>query len=91
MVLEGELTLALAAGESRALARGAVVRVGPGVRRQLVNEGPVRLVLLALGAAGEHRGRDAEAWSAWDQEGPGRSPQEVPLPADLPPDGGGPA
>jgi hypothetical protein len=61
------------------------VRVGPSVRRQLVNAGRQRLVLLALGGAGEHQGRDARAFTSWDQEGPGAPPQEVPNPEDLPP------
>ena len=60
------------------------MRVGPGVRRQLVSAGPERVVLLALGGAGEHLGRDGQAWSSWEDEGPGRPPQEVPMPADLP-------
>ena len=62
------------------------MRVGPAVRRQLVNAGSERVVLLALGGAGEHVGRDGLAWASWDDDGPGRTPQEVPLPDDLPPD-----
>jgi hypothetical protein len=61
-----------------------LVRVGPGVRRQLVNAGSERLVLLALGGSGEHVGRDGHAWSAWEETGPGKPPQEIPLPDDLP-------
>jgi quercetin dioxygenase-like cupin family protein len=83
LVLEGELTLGVE-GEERAIARHGVVRVGPGVRRQLVNRGGGMLLLLALGAAGEHVGRDGRAWESWDDEGEGRTPQDVPLPADLP-------
>jgi hypothetical protein len=41
-------------------------------------------VFLALGAAGEHKGRDARAWESWDDKDPGRPPQEVPLPDNLP-------
>lgn len=82
LVLEGELTLTLE-GEDHALARGRLARVGPAVRRQLVNRGSERVVLIALGGAGEHEGRDALAWSAWDEEGPGKSPADVPLPEDL--------
>ncbi|MDX6589518.1 MAG: hypothetical protein QOI84_792 [Solirubrobacterales bacterium] len=37
-----------------------------------------------LGGAGEHESRDARAWTSWDEEGEGRSLQEVPLPDDLP-------
>lgn len=83
LVLEGELTL-IVEGAEHVLARSRLVRVGPAVRRQLVNRGTERLVLLALGGAGEHAGRDGRAWGSWDEEGEGRSPQEVPLPDDLP-------
>jgi uncharacterized cupin superfamily protein len=83
LVLEGELTL-IAEGEESALGPDRLVRVGPPVRRQLVNAGPQRVVLLALGGAGEHVGRDGLAWESWDDESPGRPPQEVPLPQDLP-------
>jgi uncharacterized cupin superfamily protein len=83
LVLEGELTL-LVEGDAHRVAPDGLVRVGPAVRRQLVNAGSDRLVLLALGAAGEHVGRDAVAWAGWDDDGPGRPPQETPLPEDLP-------
>ncbi|HTY96163.1 MAG TPA: cupin domain-containing protein [Solirubrobacteraceae bacterium] len=84
LVLEGELTLVLEDGE-HLLARNELARVPPEARRQLVNAGSERVVLLALGGSGEHRGRDGRAWGSWEEEGEGRSPQEVPLPADLPP------
>jgi uncharacterized cupin superfamily protein len=83
LVLEGELTLGVE-GVEQVLRVDDLVRVGPGVRRQLVNRGSRRLVLLALGGAGEHAGRDGHAWSAWEEDGPGKSPQEIPLPDDLP-------
>jgi hypothetical protein len=51
------------------------------LRREL---GLGALSVLALGGAGEHQGRDGRAWTSWDEGGPGRSPQEVPLPDDLP-------
>ena len=82
LVLEGTLTL-LVEGEEQTLERGELVRVAPEVRRQLVNRGPERLVLLALGGDGEHRGRDGEAWTDWDSPH-SAPPQEVPLPDDLP-------
>jgi hypothetical protein len=66
------------------VSRAGLVRVAPDVRRQLVNHGDERLVLLALGGGGEHVGRDGRAWESWDEGGPGRPPQEVPLPDDLP-------
>jgi uncharacterized cupin superfamily protein len=84
LVLEGELTLVLEDGE-HSVKREGLVRVPADVRRQLVNRGPERLVLLALGGAGEHVGRDGRAWESWDEGGPGRPPQEVPLPDDLDP------
>jgi mannose-6-phosphate isomerase-like protein (cupin superfamily) len=83
LVLEGRLTLALE-GEESDLADGELIRVAPGVRRQLVNRGPGKLVLLALGGEGEHLGRDGEAFASWDDEDPS-SPQELPLPPDLEP------
>jgi mannose-6-phosphate isomerase-like protein (cupin superfamily) len=86
LVIEGELTL-LVEGAKHVLGADTLVRVGPDVRRQLVNAGGSRLVLLALGGSGEHVGRDAHAWISWDEQGSGLSPQEVPLPQDLP--GGG--
>jgi uncharacterized cupin superfamily protein len=83
LVLEGELTLALE-GAEHVLGADQIVRIGPAVRRQLVNVGPKRLILLALGGSGEHAGHDGHAWASWDEPGPGRSPQEVPPPEDLP-------
>lgn len=83
LVLEGELTLSVE-GVEHALGADRIVRVGAPVRRQLINAGPGRLVVLALGGSGEHQGRDGHAWASWDEAGPGRPPQEVPLPHDLP-------
>jgi uncharacterized cupin superfamily protein len=83
LVLEGRLSLLVEGAESE-LAAGDIARVAPKLRRQLVNRGPERLVILALGGAGEHQGRDGEAFSAWEDER-GGPPQEVPLPADLEP------
>jgi mannose-6-phosphate isomerase-like protein (cupin superfamily) len=83
MVLGGELTLLLE-GKEPVFGVDELVRVGPGVRRQLVNAGEEPLLLLALGGAGEHAGRDGRAWASWDADGPGAPPQEIPLPEDLP-------
>jgi quercetin dioxygenase-like cupin family protein len=83
VVLEGELTLGIE-GEEQTVGRHGVVRVPSGVRRQLVNKGSSTLLLLALGADGEHVGRDGRAWESWDEDGGGRAPQDVPLPSDLP-------
>ena len=81
LVLDGTLTL-LVEGEAQTLERGELVRVAPAVRRQLVNRGPGRLSLLALGGHGEHVSRDATAYRDWDDT-TGGSPQEIPLPPDL--------
>ena len=81
VVLEGSLTLGVE-GEERVVARGEAVRVAPAVRRQLTNRGDELLVLLAIGGAEEHVGRDGAAFGAWD-ETEGRPPPEIPLPDDV--------
>jgi uncharacterized cupin superfamily protein len=87
LVLEGTLTL-LVEGVASDLGERELIRVAPMIRRQLVNRGPGRLVVLALGGATDHWGahppRDAEAFAAWEDETP-VSPQELPLPPDLDP------
>jgi mannose-6-phosphate isomerase-like protein (cupin superfamily) len=82
VVLAGTLSLVVE-GEETTLERGDLIRVAPDVRRQLVNRGPGDLHLLAIGGAGEHEGRDGRAYSAWDDTEP-VSPQEMPMPEDLP-------
>jgi uncharacterized cupin superfamily protein len=82
VVLSGTLTLATADGEHE-LGPGACARVAPSVRRQLVNRGRERCVLLAVGGAESHDGRDGIAFDDWDSA-QGRSPQEMPMPPDLP-------
>lgn len=82
LVLDGELTLTME-GTDHVLGRGLLCRVPGPVRRQLVNRGSAPVVLIALGGAGEHDSRDALAWGSWDEQGPGRPPQDVPLPDDL--------
>jgi uncharacterized cupin superfamily protein len=82
LVLGGTLALLLE-GEETTLERGELIRIAPGIRRQLVNRGPGALHLLALGGAGEHEGRDGVAYPEWDAT-EGASPQELPLPEDLP-------
>jgi mannose-6-phosphate isomerase-like protein (cupin superfamily) len=81
LVLEGRLAVSIE-GDETVLEAGELMRVAPDVRRQLVNRGPARVVLIALGGGQEHNGRDAEAFTAWEQE-TGASPQEVPMPDDL--------
>ena len=82
LVIDGTLTLVVE-GEEQAVGRGELVRVAPEVRRQLVNRGPERVVMVALGGDGEHTGRDGQAFTSWDDT-QGASPQEIPLPDDLP-------
>ncbi len=84
LVLGGTLTLVIE-GDAAEYGPDQLIRVAPDVRRQLVNRGHEPVVLLALGGAGEHQSRDAEAFTSWDQQ-TGASPQEVPLPPDLGPD-----
>jgi quercetin dioxygenase-like cupin family protein len=83
LVLEGTLGLLLE-GEELELSPGEVIRVAPLVRRQLLNRGPSRVVLLALGGAEPHAGRDGEAFADWGDEHP-VSPQELSMPPDLAP------
>ena len=83
MVLEGELTL-LIEGVERVLGPDRLVRIGASVRRQLINAGAKRVVIVALGGSTEHVGRDGRAWLSWEDDGPGLPPQEIPLPDDLP-------
>jgi uncharacterized cupin superfamily protein len=83
LVLSGQLTL-IVEDEPHVLGEGDLVRVGPESKRQLTNPTAERVQVLALGGDGAHEGRDGIAWPSWDDEGEGRSPQEVPLPDDLP-------
>jgi uncharacterized cupin superfamily protein len=82
VVLRGVLTLVTEDGELEA-GEGELVRVAAPVRRQLVNRGARPVLLLAIGAAGDHAGRDGEAFADWTETVP-RPPQEVPLPDDVP-------
>jgi uncharacterized cupin superfamily protein len=83
VVLDGTLTLVIE-GSDHELERGELARVGPELRRQLVNRGPERLIMLALGGATEHAGRDGLAYPDWETPASeGRPPQEIPLPDDL--------
>lgn len=83
LVLAGRLTIVVE-GEDRDFGPDELVRVPPHVRRQLLNRGPERVSLLALGGYGEHEPRDAQAFVAWDAEP--RDVADVPLPEDLPED-----
>lgn len=83
LVLEGVLSLSVE-GKERDLAQGEIARVAPEVRRQLLNRGPKRCVILGLGGAGEHVGRDGTGFVSWEAT-EGAPPQDIPLPDDLPP------
>jgi mannose-6-phosphate isomerase-like protein (cupin superfamily) len=80
LVLSGTLTLVIER-EARELGQGELARVAPEVRRFIANRGEEDVVLIALGGATEHVGRDGEAFVDWDQE-EGAPPQEIPLPPD---------
>jgi quercetin dioxygenase-like cupin family protein len=84
LVLEGTLTLVIE-GEPHDYAVGEVVRVGPSVRRQLLNRHREPVSIVALGGIvdHEHEGRDAEAFAGWADAEPG-TPQTVAAPEDLP-------
>lgn len=82
LVLRGRLTIALPDGEQD-LEPWELARIGPAVRRQLINRGPDPVVILALGSANPHEGRDGIAFTSFE-DAEGRSPQETPLPEDLP-------
>jgi quercetin dioxygenase-like cupin family protein len=85
VVLEGTLTLVIE-GEPHDYAKGELVRLAPGVRRQVVNRHREPLSMIALGGLvdHEHRGRDAEAFADWADTEPA-TPQTVPAPEDLSP------
>jgi mannose-6-phosphate isomerase-like protein (cupin superfamily) len=87
LVLRGTLTLVIEGEEELELGEGELAHVPASVRRQLVNRHATQLTLVAIGAAGEHLGRDGEAFTDWSEE-TGRPPQEVPLPGDLASDDG---
>jgi mannose-6-phosphate isomerase-like protein (cupin superfamily) len=82
-VVEGTLTVRLE-NDAETLGPGELIRIAPGIRRQLVNHGPDRLVLVALGGAAEHNGRDGMAYPGWETAYEDWSPpQDLPRPADL--------
>lgn len=83
LVLEGVLDVVTADGVTE-LHPHEAMRIAPDVRRQLVNRGPGRAVVLALGGALEHDGRDGRAFHDFDDADP-KSPQELANPANLQP------
>lgn len=80
VVLQGTLTV-IVDGLDHALPTGDAMRVAPDLRRQLVNRGGETVVLLALGGAEPHEGRDGEAFDGWEDAEP-KAPADVPMPAD---------
>ncbi len=82
LVISGALTLWIE-GERHELGPGEIARVAPEVRRQIANPHREPVLLIALGGATEHVGRDGEAFTSWDDT-TGAPPQEVPLPEDEP-------
>ena len=82
IVLSGTLTIVYE-DEAKELGQGEIARVAPEVRRYLTNRHPEDVLLIALGGALEHIGRDGEAFGKWEDTEP-TSPQELPLPPDEP-------
>jgi uncharacterized cupin superfamily protein len=87
VVLAGLLTVLVGDGarepEEHALGPDDALRVGPAVRRQLVNRTGEPVVLLAIGGAAPHEGRDGIAFPDWTAPA-GVPPADAPLPPDLP-------
>jgi mannose-6-phosphate isomerase-like protein (cupin superfamily) len=83
LVLRGRLRLIIERDEQLELGPLELARVEASVRRQLVNPFPQPCVLVALGAYGDHEGRDGEAFADWDDV-EARPPQEIPIPDPLP-------
>jgi mannose-6-phosphate isomerase-like protein (cupin superfamily) len=82
LVVSGTLTLWIE-GERHELGAGEIARVAPEVRRQIANPHPEPVLLIALGGANEHIGRDGHAYTGWE-DATGAPPQEIPLPEDEP-------
>jgi len=82
LVLEGTLSLVFE-DEVKELGKGEIARVAPDVRRYIANRHPEDVLLIALGGAVEHVGRDGEAFAAWEDAEP-TAPQNLPLPPDEP-------
>ncbi|MGE0028733.1 MAG: cupin domain-containing protein [Thermoleophilia bacterium] len=82
VVLSGRLTVEIE-GAPQDLEAGEMIRVAPGVRRRVLNLGPQVVNVLAIGGANPHEGRDGLAYADWSDTDP-RTPQEIPLPEDLP-------
>ena len=83
LVIDGTLTVFLD-GEPTDIPAGGLVRIAPEVRRQIANLGPGPTLIVALGGAVTHDGRDGVAFTDW-QDATGAAPQDIPLPDDIPP------
>jgi len=83
LVLEGTLDVVTSDGVVELQAHD-LMRIAPEVRRQLVNRGPGRTVVVALGGATEHDGRDGRAFASFDDT-EAKAPQDLPNPDALPP------
>ena len=81
LVLEGTLTV-IVEREEYSLGPFDAIRVAPALRRQLVNRGSERVLLLALGGSASTTDATARRSRSWDDPG-GRPPADVPLPPDL--------
>jgi uncharacterized cupin superfamily protein len=82
LVLRGKLTLFIE-GEEHTIGEGELARVAPDVRRAIANTHPENCLMIALGGANEHVGRDGEAFADWADTEP-TAPQNLPLPPDEP-------
>jgi uncharacterized cupin superfamily protein len=82
LVLEGILDVLTPDGVVE-LHANDVMRIAPDVRRQLVNRGPGRTVVVALGGSNEHDGRDGRAFASFD-DAEAKAPQDLPNPEPLP-------
>ena len=82
LVLEGILDVVTADGVVELHAHD-LMRIAPDVRRQLVNRGPGRTVIVALGGSNEHDGRDGRAFASFDDVD-AKAPQDLPNPDSLP-------
>ena len=81
-VVAGTLTV-LVEGTPHDVPTGGLIRIGPEVRRQIANFGPGPTLMVALGGAVAHDGRDGMAFADW-QDTTGGAPQDIPLPDDIP-------
>ena len=79
LVLSGTLSIVYE-DEVKELGQGEIARVGPEVRRYIANRHPEDVLLIALGGALEHVGRDGEAFASWEDTEP-TLPAGAPAPA----------